>query len=114
MDRSGWAVCNIGFRRSHTLINLGEMASNISTRRLGSVTVSPSRAAVVICDMWDDHHCVSAAARVVEMAPRMNQVVARLRDKGALIVHAPAGCMDFYSRTAARMRAILAPHAQAP
>jgi hypothetical protein len=32
----------------------------------------PARAAVVICDMWDAHHCVSAAARVAEIAPRMN------------------------------------------
>lgn len=73
-----------------------------------------ARAAVVVCDMWDDHHCVSAARRVAEMAPRMNEVVAGLRDQGALIVHAPAGCMDFYRDTPARLRALRAPHAPAP
>lgn len=74
----------------------------------------PARAAVVICDMWDAHHCVSAARRVVQVAPRMNEVVAVLREQGALIVHAPAGCVDFYADTPARMRAIQAPRAQAP
>ena len=33
-----------------------------------------ARAAVVICDMWDAHHCASAARRAAAMAPRMNEV----------------------------------------
>src|SRR5688572_4607108 len=73
-----------------------------------------AKAAVIICDMWDAHHCVSAARRVVEMAPRVNAVVAALRERGALVVHAPGGCMDFYSDTPARLRAMQSPHAQAP
>ena len=28
-----------------------------------------ARAAVVVCDMWDTTHCVTAARRVDEMAP---------------------------------------------
>jgi nicotinamidase-related amidase len=74
----------------------------------------PARAAVVICDMWDAHHCLSAQRRVAEMAPRMNQVVAGLRDLGALVIHAPSGVVDFYDGTPARMRAIQAPHAPSP
>ena len=73
-----------------------------------------ARSAVVVCDMWDAHHCASAARRVAEMAPRMNEVVAGLRERGALIIHAPAGCVDFYRDTPARRRAIEAPHAPAP
>lgn len=69
----------------------------------------PARAAVVICDMWDAHHCVSAAARVAEMAPRMNEVISGLRAQGALVVHAPAGCMAFYRGSPARLRAARAP-----
>jgi len=68
-----------------------------------------SKIAVVICDMWDRIQCVSAARRVVELAPRIDDVVGRLREQGALIVHAPAGCMDFYAGTAARERARQAP-----
>jgi nicotinamidase-related amidase len=73
-----------------------------------------ARIAVVICDMWDSTHCVSAARRVVEMAPRINEVAARLRREGALIVHAPAGCMEYYAGTAARERAQQAPAVVSP
>ncbi len=69
---------------------------------------------MVICDMWDTTQCVSAARRVVEMAPRVNEVVARLRRDGTLIVHAPAGCMDFYAGTEARERARQAPPVKSP
>jgi nicotinamidase-related amidase len=42
------------------------------------------------------------------MAPRMNEVASRLRHEGALIVHAPAGCMEHYAGTPARERALQA------
>ena len=74
----------------------------------------PERVAVVVCDMWDAHHCVSAQRRVVEMAPRMNDVLTVLRTEGALIVHAPADCMEFYRNSPARRRALLAPRVEAP
>jgi nicotinamidase-related amidase len=75
--------------------------------------MTPANAAVIICDMWDAHHCVSAARRVAEMAPRMNSVVAALRDRGALLIHAPGGCMEFYAGTPARARAAQAPTSRA-
>lgn len=74
----------------------------------------PARAAVVICDMWDAHHCVAAAGRVAELAPRIDETASALRRQGALIIHAPADCADFYAGTPARNRAIRAPHAEAP
>jgi nicotinamidase-related amidase len=64
-----------------------------------------ARVAVVICDMWNTTQCVSAARRATEMAPRVDEVAARLRVEGALIVHAPAGCMEYYAGTPARERA---------
>jgi nicotinamidase-related amidase len=73
-----------------------------------------ARVAVVVCDMWDTTHCVSAARRVVELAPRIDEVAARLRRCGALIVHAPAGCMDYYAGTPARERARRAPRVALP
>jgi nicotinamidase-related amidase len=69
----------------------------------------PANTAVVICDMWDTTHCISAARRVVEMAPRVNEVASVLRAQGALIIHAPADCMDYYANTPARERARRAP-----
>jgi len=52
--------------------------------------------AVIICDMWDRHWCVEATDRVAEMAPELNSVVEIARGRGAMIVHAPSGTMDFY------------------
>ena len=74
----------------------------------------PANAAVIICDMWNAHHCVTAARRVGEMAPRVNAVIANLRAHGALIIHAPGNCTEFYRGTPARLRAVEAPFAQAP
>lgn len=67
------------------------------------------RTAVIICDMWDDHYCRNSARRVAEMAPRMNEVVARARAAGALIIHCPSGCMNFYAETPQRKLAQSAP-----
>ena len=73
-----------------------------------------AKIAVVICDMWNTTQCVSAARRVVDMAPRVNEVAARLREDGALIVHAPGGCMEYYAGTTARERAQRAIPAASP
>ena len=73
-----------------------------------------ARLAVIVCDMWDAHHCVSAARRVDEMAPHMDKVLGELRTHGALLVHAPSDCMDFYRNTPARTNATSAPHVRAP
>src|SRR3970040_1627804 len=73
-----------------------------------------AKIAVVICDMWDTTQCVSAARRVVEMGPRVNEVAARLRQDGALIVHAPAGCMEYFAGTRGRCARSRAPPVQSP
>lgn len=73
-----------------------------------------AKVAAIICDMWDTTHCVSAARRVIELAPRINEGAARLRQSGALVVHAPAGCVDYYADTPARRRAREAPSVQSP
>jgi nicotinamidase-related amidase len=75
-------------------------------------TWDPHKTAVVICDMWDRHWCKDAEARVGEMAPRMNEVVANLRDRGVLIVHCPGETMKFYSDNPARKATQAAPHAE--
>lgn len=71
----------------------------------------PSETAIVVCDMWDLHHCLNAVRREGEMAPRMNEVLHAARDAGATIIHAPSSCMDFYQDNPARKRAMSAPKA---
>jgi nicotinamidase-related amidase/type 1 glutamine amidotransferase len=57
----------------------------------------PSETAVIICDMWDRHWCDDATARVAEIAPEMNRMLAAAREKGVKIVHAPSDCLDYYA-----------------
>ena len=71
----------------------------------------PSRTAIIVCDMWDLHHCKNAVTREVEMAPRMNEVLEKARKDGVLIIHAPSSCMKPYEGTPARERAKSAPTA---
>src|SRR5438270_11635779 len=71
----------------------------------------PSETAIIVCDMWDSHHCLHAVRRCVEMAPRMNEVLKKARDQGMLIVHAPSSCMDTYKDHPGRKIAHAAPRA---
>jgi nicotinamidase-related amidase len=69
------------------------------------------KTAIIVCDMWDLHHCKNAVRREGEMAPRMNQVLEKARSQGVFIVHAPSSCMKPYEAHPARERAKLAPKA---
>src|SRR5262245_7583569 len=70
-----------------------------------TVEWAPAKTAIIICDMWDQHWCKGASARVAEMAPVMNRVVSEARTRGVLVVHAPSETMDFYKDTPQRKRA---------
>ena len=72
---------------------------------------APKETAVIVCDMWDAHHCLNAVRRVEEMAPRMNLVLENARSRGVLIVHAPSSCMEPYKDHPGRKRAQEAPKA---
>ena len=65
----------------------------------------PKETAIIICDMWDKHWCKGATDRVGEMAPVINDVITAARNKGALIVHAPSDCMDYYKNYPGRKMA---------
>ena len=73
------------------------------------LTWDPARTAVVVCDMWDQHHCPDATDRVGEMAPRMNEVLKAARERGALIIHCPSDTLDFYKDHPGRRLAQAAP-----
>ncbi len=71
----------------------------------------PTETAIIICDMWDRHWCKGATKRVAELAPRMNEIIRKARNKGILIVHAPSGTIDFYENHPARKKTQNAPKA---
>ena len=71
----------------------------------------PKQTAIIICDVWDQHWCKGATRRGAELAPRINEVVSKARDRGVLIVHAPSGTMDSYQDYPGRKIARNAPKA---
>jgi len=80
--------------------------------RTKEVLWAPAQTALIVCDMWDAHHCLNAVRRVEELAPVMNQVLERARGQGVLIIHAPSSCMDAYQDHPARKCAQAAPRAK--
>src|SRR5262245_17278857 len=78
------------------------------------VAWEPKKTALIICDMWDDHWCKSAARRVGELAGPLNDAVKVARARGVFIIHAPSTCTGFYKATPQRKRARAAPFSQTP
>jgi nicotinamidase-related amidase len=74
----------------------------------------PKKTALIICDVWDDHWCKSAARRVAEMAGPLNEVVKTARARGVFIIHAPSSVTAFYKDTPQRKLAQNAPFARTP
>jgi len=72
---------------------------------------NPKETAIIVCDMWDHHHCPTAEARVGELVPRMNEVIKAARERGVLIIHAPSSCMERYKDFPGRKLAQGAPAA---
>lgn len=62
------------------------------------------KTALIICDMWDLHHCKNAVDRVVQLAPRIDKLTKHLRSEGCQIIHAPSSCMEYYKSHEARKR----------
>ena len=75
-------------------------------------TLVKGKTAIIVCDVWDAHHCLNAVRRLDEMVPTMNCVLEKARDQGAMIVHAPSSCMEAYKDHPARKRAQSAPAAR--
>lgn len=71
-----------------------------------------AKTAIIVCDMWDAHHCLNAVRREEEMVPRMNELLEKARAQGAFIIHAPSSCMEPYKDHPARKRAQSAPKAK--
>lgn len=73
-----------------------------------------AKTAIIVCDMWDQHWCKSAEARVGELAGPMNDMLEAARAKGVFIIHAPSTCTNFYKDTPQRKRAQAARLAMTP
>ena len=76
-----------------------------------TVLWQPTSTALILCDVWDSHHCVNAVRRVQEIGPRIDALAKIMRNHGATIIHAPSDCMAFYASHPARTRAKSVPNA---
>jgi nicotinamidase-related amidase len=85
-----------------------QIPQNVGTDRylpeLESQAWAADRVAVIICDVWDAHHCLNAVRRVTELAPRIDAFANRMREQGATIIHAPSDCMPQYEEHPCRVR----------
>src|SRR5437667_11599080 len=52
--------------------------------------------AIIVCDMWDAHHCLNAVRREEEIVPRMNEGLEKARSRGVFVMRAASGCMEPY------------------
>jgi len=84
------------------------------TVQTGTVTWHAADTAIIICDMWDDHWCPMSAQRVGVLAPLMNAVVTRARERGVQIFHCPSDTLAFYRDTPYRRRMLEAPAVEPP
>src|SRR5947207_4845201 len=102
-----WWLCTLSLSAQPlrlTLRRLVETQNGSGQWRVSETTATwePNGTAAVICDMWDQHWCKGATERVAEMAPRMNQTVNELRQRGVLIIHCPSETMKYYDGTPER------------
>ena len=66
----------------------------------------PAETAVIVCDVWDLHHCRRAVERLEEFAPRIGKLCDTLRAAGGTVIHAPSDCMPQYEGHPARRRVL--------
>lgn len=103
LDASKWVA-----PETHTKMPLPELTRS-HVIEYKTAAWEGNKTAIIVCDMWNTTRNKIASDRVDEMAPRMNEVLTAARAKGALIVHAPSGTMDFYKDTPQRARCVNAP-----
>ncbi|MDA1015635.1 MAG: isochorismatase family protein [Planctomycetota bacterium] len=95
--------------RSRTETTKGSGRFHATTKQ---ASWNAKQTAIVVCDMWDLHHCLNATLRGGEMAPRMNQVLKTAREMGVTIIHAPSSCTAAYQDHPARRNALKTPRSE--
>jgi nicotinamidase-related amidase len=98
----------------HLTLRLREKSPDGFVAREKKIEWEPKKTALIICDMWDDHWCKSAAKRCGELTPAINDVVKLARKRGVFIIHAPSSVTAFYKDTPQHKLAQDAPFAKTP
>ena len=113
-----WAMITMTASLSAEHLKLNLRSQNKGTGKSATKTEvakwETEKTAIIICDMWDDHWCKSAARRVEEMAPALNETVKTARGMGIFVIHAPSSVVDFHKDTPQRKLARDSPFAKTP
>jgi nicotinamidase-related amidase len=109
-----WLCCLGSVRADHKPLKLNLRSRDGEKVVEKPVTWDAKKTTLIICDMWDDHWCKSAAARVGELTGPVNEFARVARSRGVLVIHAPSTCTSFYKDTPQRRRAQEAPFAATP
>ena len=78
-------------------------------RRVEDKKWKANETAVIVCDVWDAHHCLNAVRRMDEFLPTLNRVIEEARKRGATIIHSPSDCMEAYAKHSSRLRSMNTP-----
>ena len=97
-------------------LTLKTLTRNASTREavVEEITVEAATVGVVAIDTWNYHWCMTAAARLAAMVPRMNHIVECARRLGMSILWAPNDVASQYVGFAQRERALAVPYGDVP
>ncbi|MFM2216130.1 MAG: hypothetical protein RL240_448 [Planctomycetota bacterium] len=97
------ALADVYSLKKRTTVPQAQQSSTLQ-RTYSEVTWEPQRTAVIVCDVWDYHHCKNAVTRLDQMLPRMEAILQKTRQAGSLIIHSPSDCMPYYANHPARER----------
>jgi nicotinamidase-related amidase len=94
--------------QTYTLVKDGKVITATKTVAVQvhySIKSQPEKSAIIICDMWDNHWCASAAKRCDVLAKKAGPIIDTARKNGMTIIHCPSDTMKFYAEHASRKRA---------
>jgi nicotinamidase-related amidase len=114
-DQADQPSTNFSLRARSTRLSAPDSAGRRQVARTEMpLSWNPQQTAVIVCDVWDRHHCLNAVRRMEEFLPRLEQLLSEARRRGAVIIHSPSDCMPAYADHPARRRAMAVPAAADP
>ena len=104
----GCVMTESSFAQSEFSVSLQTRTGDRQTVSSNKQTWKPSETVIIVCDVWDYHHCLNAVRRIEEFVPTLDRVLKNARERGIVIIHSPSDCMESYRNHPGRKRAMTA------
>lgn len=59
-------------------------------------TIDPAHTGIVLVDLWNEHHCLTARQRIGALIPRINRALEAARGLGMQVIWAPTDVAEMY------------------